>query len=66
MQDNTSQPIRRELTIHWNYKMQTTQNNHSDYDGTITETILETLIKISHACRDIYMNITQALVTVDF
>ena len=30
MQDNTSQPIRRELNIHWHYKNQTTRNNHSD------------------------------------
>ena len=27
---------------------------------------LETMISISHVCRDIYMNITQALVIVDF
>ena len=35
-------------------------------DGTITKIILETMIVISHVCRGIYMNITQALVTVDF
>ena len=33
-------------------------------DGTIT--MYETMILISHACKGTYMNITQALVTVDF
>ena len=35
-------------------------------DGAITKVILETMIVISHVCRVIYMNITQALVIVDF
>ena len=35
-------------------------------DGTITKVILETIIAISHVCRGIYMNITQALVIVNF
>ena len=35
-------------------------------DGTITKIILETMIVIGHACRGIYMNITQALVIADF
>ena len=30
IQDNTSHLIRKELNIHWNYKIQTTQNNHRD------------------------------------
>ena len=35
-------------------------------DGTITKIILETMILIIHVCKGIYMNITQALVIVDF
>ena len=35
-------------------------------DGAITKVILETMIVISHLCRGIYINITQALVIVDF
>ena len=35
-------------------------------DGTITKIIQETMTVNSHACRGIYMNITQALVIVDF
>ena len=35
-------------------------------DGTVTKIILETMTLISHVYRDIYMNITQALVAVDF
>ena len=36
------------------------------YRWKITKVILETMIVISHVCRGIYMNITQALVIVDF
>ena len=34
--------------------------------GTISKVIPETMIVISDVCRGIYMNITQALVIVDF
>ena len=35
-------------------------------DGTITKIVLETKIVIRHACRGIYLYITQMLVTADF
>ena len=35
-------------------------------DGTITKVILETMTVISHVYGGIYMNITQALVIMDF
>ena len=35
-------------------------------DGTIAKIIIETMIVISHASRGIYINITQAFVTVDY